>query len=218
MTPNSASQQLVIIHWGGINATQTCGLNVSPHLLLPLSQVGFHVLIVVSLATTLRTVLFAPHLHDLLISDQWSEEHQSTLMTELQYARTLITPDACEHPAGTCTSVTTVEVTTLIGHAPRKGTCTRPHLWTPLWMFILEWELSNHPDKAFVRQLIHDLQYGWLPWTTICSLSKKLCFHITAAKSHRHSTSKRVRSRQNSWSVSAIPLAKLSLIRFGPCT
>jgi len=25
---------------------------------------------------------------------------------------------------------------------------------------MLEWELSNHPDKAFVRQLIDDLQHG----------------------------------------------------------
>ena len=118
------------------------------HLLLPLSQVSFHVLIVVRLVTT---VLFTLHLHNLLVGDQSPEEQQSILMTEPQYARTLITPDACKHPAGTFTSATTVEATTLVGHAPRKGVCTRPLPWTPLRLFILKWELSNHPDKAFVR-------------------------------------------------------------------
>ena len=32
--------------------------------------------------------------------------------------------------------------------------------WTPIRPFILECELSNHPDKAFVKQLIYDLQHG----------------------------------------------------------
>ena len=32
-------------------------------------------------------------------------------------------------------------------------------LWTPLRPLILEWELSNHPDKAFV-ELLFDIQQG----------------------------------------------------------
>ena len=156
MTSNSISLQLVIINWGGINATQICGLNVSPHLQLPLSQAGFHAHILVRLTTTLRTVLyFTPHLQNLLVSNQSTEKQHWHRNPSLQGL--LITPNAFEHPAGTCTSV---EVTTFVGHAPTKGTCTRLLLWTLLRPFILEWEVNNHPDKAFVRQLIHNLQYG----------------------------------------------------------
>jgi len=38
--------------------------------------------------------------------------------------------------------------------------CTRPFPWTPLRPLILEWELSNHPYKTFVKQRINDLQHG----------------------------------------------------------
>ena len=31
---------------------------------------------------------------------------------------------------------------------------------TTVHTYVLECELSDHPDKAFVRQLIHDLQHG----------------------------------------------------------
>ena len=43
---------------------------------------------------------------------------------------------------------------------PNKGAHIRPLPWTPLQPFMLEWELSNQLDKAFVRQLIDDLQHG----------------------------------------------------------
>ena len=56
--------------------------------------------------------------------------------------------------------MTSAEVTIPAVHAPAEGACTRPLPWTPLRPFMLEWELSNHPDKAFVRQLIDDLQHG----------------------------------------------------------
>ena len=36
----------------------------------------------------------------------------------------------------------------------------KPQPWTPIRSFILEHELSIHPDKAFVKQLIYDLQHG----------------------------------------------------------
>ena len=65
-----------------------------------------------------------------------------------------------EHPVDTCTSVTSAEVTIPAVHAPTKGACIRPLPWTLLQPFMLEWELSNHPDKAFVRQLIDNLQHG----------------------------------------------------------
>ena len=91
MTPESISQQLVMISWGGINATQTCGFKTLPHLQLPLSQTDSHAPIVVGLATMLRTALFASHLHNLLVSNYSTEEYPS--------------------------SVTTAEVTNLVGHA-----------------------------------------------------------------------------------------------------
>ena len=53
--------------------------------------------------------------------------------------------------------------TTLGKHAPHwDGAClpNKPLPWTPIRPFILEWELSNYPDKAFVEQLIHDLLHG----------------------------------------------------------
>ena len=37
---------------------------------------------------------------------------------------------------------------------------SKPTPWTPLRPFILERELSNHPDKAFVKRLINDLCHG----------------------------------------------------------
>ena len=37
---------------------------------------------------------------------------------------------------------------------------TKPQPWTPIRSFLLERELSSYPDKVFVRQLIHDLQFG----------------------------------------------------------
>ena len=37
---------------------------------------------------------------------------------------------------------------------------TKPQSWTPIRLFLLECELSSYSDKVFVRQLIHDLQFG----------------------------------------------------------
>ena len=36
----------------------------------------------------------------------------------------------------------------------------KPQPWTPIRSFLLERELSSHPDKIFVRQLVNDLQHG----------------------------------------------------------
>ena len=41
---------------------------------------------------------------------------------------------------------------------PRLPIKSQP--WTPIRSFLLERELSFHPDKVFVRQLIDDLQHG----------------------------------------------------------
>ena len=159
MIPNSVSQPLVTTPYDGIHVTQTCGLNALLLLQQPLNLADSHVPIVARLVTTLRIAIFVAQLHNLLLSDQ-SPDQLPTMNQVPQSARTLITPHVLEHPVGTCTNANTSEVTTLAGHAPTIGACTRPLPWTPLRPLILEWELSNHPNKAFVKQLIYDLQHG----------------------------------------------------------
>ena len=41
-----------------------------------------------------------------------------------------------------------------------SGPPARPHPWSPIRPFALERELSLHPDKVFVKQLVNDLQHG----------------------------------------------------------
>ena len=41
-----------------------------------------------------------------------------------------------------------------------SGPPTRPQPWSPIRPFALERELSLHPDKIFVKQLVNDLQHG----------------------------------------------------------
>ena len=50
---------------------------------------------------------------------------------------------------------------TVRGFVPTGATPPfKPKPWTPLRPFVLERELSNHPNKVFVKQLINDLYYG----------------------------------------------------------
>ena len=44
--------------------------------------------------------------------------------------------------------------------------------WTPLRPFVLERELSHHPNKAFVKQLINDLWHG-------CFIGSQFSYHAT---------------------------------------
>ena len=49
------------------------------------------------------------------------------------------------------------------GAASEQDPCgppTRPQPWSPIRLFALERELSLHPDKVFVKQLLNDLQHG----------------------------------------------------------
>ena len=58
-------------------------------------------------------------------------------------------------------AVTSVVPTTVPGTAQAKAALfNKPKSWTPIRPFILERKLSNHPNKAFVEELIHDLCYG----------------------------------------------------------
>ena len=70
------------------------------------------------------------------------------------------------------------------------STPAKPQSWTPIRPFILERELSDHPDKAFVRQLIHDRQHGCMigyNGPQFANLAKKSTVRISAA-CHKHST------------------------------
>ena len=51
-----------------------------------------------------------------------------------------------------------MEVATNVGYAPTKEACTKPLPWS-ITTIHTRVELSNHPDKTFVKQLIHDLQH-----------------------------------------------------------
>lgn len=64
------------------------------------------------------------------------------------------------------TAVNTAEPTMLEKAAPNAvglPTPLKPQPWTPIRPFILEWELSNYPDKAFVSSL-----------STTCSMAAQL--------------------------------------------
>ena len=69
---------------------------------------------------------------------------------------------ATMHTATTPTNVTAVEMTTRLGAAHSVGSpgLVKPLPWTPIRPFVLERELSNYPNKAFVRRLIDNLQHG----------------------------------------------------------
>ena len=70
---------------------------------------------------------------------------------------------AAVFPVTSYTSVKYVEPVTVPGPVP-TGTVplSKPTPWTPLRPFILECDLSNHPDQAFVKRLINNLCHGCL--------------------------------------------------------
>ena len=69
---------------------------------------------------------------------------------------------ASAHSATIPTNATVVEVITRPGAAHFVGSpdLDKPLPWTSIRPFILERELSNYPNKAFVRRLINNLRHG----------------------------------------------------------
>ena len=130
----------------------------------------------VPLTISLTDVLFVWHLQawefqtqELKIPDQeLGGEPQGTHLTQegpscsRQFATTTTMQSATAHTAITSINVTTAEVTTRSGAASPVGSpgVNKPLPWTPLRSFVLERELSNHPNKVFVRQLINNLRHG----------------------------------------------------------
>ena len=69
---------------------------------------------------------------------------------------------ASAHSATMPTNAIVVEVITRPGAAHSVGSpdLDKPLPWTSIRPFILERELSNYPNKAFVRRLINNLRHG----------------------------------------------------------
>jgi len=72
------------------------------------------------------------------------------------HARTLTTPIVTMPTVDSSTDVRHVVDPTWHKVAPCQGNSalSKSLPWTPLQLFIIKRELSNHPDKVFARQLI----------------------------------------------------------------
>ena len=74
----------------------------------------------------------------------------------MPFAEISIAPRAGAQTASLVISVKTAGPTTLIKTTTPNGSIdplAKLKPWTPIQSFILECELSNHPDKVFVKQL-----------------------------------------------------------------
>ena len=82
---------------------------------------------------------------------------------EPHVARTSITTPAAAHTVSLPIAVKTVVQIIHPESAQLQRTLAipdKPQPWTPVRSFLLKRELSFHPDKVFVRQLVDDLQHG----------------------------------------------------------
>ena len=90
----------------------------------------------------------------------------ANLIHHPRFAETLITAEnVIGGPAHSTTVVNVVEVPTRSSSALTQWGSHPPNVksrgpWTPLRLLILECELSNHPDKAFIELLLSDIQQG----------------------------------------------------------
>ena len=80
-----------------------------------------------------------------------------------QYCRDFNYSQCSVNDVGSSMAAINAEPVIRYGLAQSMGilvTPIKPQPWTPVRLFLLEHELSLHPDKIFVRQLINDLQHG----------------------------------------------------------
>ena len=129
-------------------------------------------LIVEPLTTFPIDVLFVPHLLALdQETDSLLDTHPALAnhpnLDDLRpknhrFAMTTTKQDATAHNVTMPTSVVAVEATTRPSAALPVGSggITKSLPWTPIRPFVLERELSNYPDKAFVRRLVDNLRHG----------------------------------------------------------
>ena len=122
---------------------------------------------VVQLITFLRIVPFVlplQHmLHEISLEDRLALD-KTLHLTPLQVQNPLLAETSTTTSAASLpTAVSIVEPTTQPETVPTtvgQGSLLKPQPWAPIRSFVLERELSNHPDKAFVMQFIHNLQHG----------------------------------------------------------
>ena len=78
-----------------------------------------------------------------------------------QFVTLSTTQSATVPPVTSYTFVKYAAPTTAPGSVPTGiSPLSKPTPWTPLQLFVLEHELNDHPDNAFVKQLINDLCHG----------------------------------------------------------
>ena len=122
--------------------------------------------------TILEIVLFAPTLYQHLPMGKDRPLPQAPMVCYSQSQepyptldRPLATPSTVQPVAAktahSFTNVSPAELTTVLSTVPiGAALLNKPKPWTPIRSFILERELCNYPDKAFVTKLIHDLCHG----------------------------------------------------------
>ena len=122
--------------------------------------------------TILKIVLFIPKLYQHLPMDKDQLPPQPPMMGNSQSqedyptsdclpATPIIAPPVATRTAHSSTNASSAELTTVLSTAQTGAALlNKPKPWTPIRPFILERELCNHPDKAFVTKLIHDLGHG----------------------------------------------------------
>ena len=100
--------------------------------------------------------------HNQLTLTTSNEPTNNNEPTSLNYAATSTGSCVTERTASMCTDARSVVGPTRPRAAWQEGSpaLVKPPPWTPLRPFILECELSNYPDKVFVRQLIDNLRQG----------------------------------------------------------
>ena len=117
------------------------------------------VLFVATLHQQLPTDRDLPLVHSSPVDSSTSQEDSST--TDLLPVMPSTAQSATVQIAHSLITVTSVVPTTVPCTAQAKAVLfNKSKPWTPTRPFILERKLSNHPNKTFVEELIHDLCYG----------------------------------------------------------
>ena len=157
-------------HHPGTHTTQTCGCNASQQPLCPLATGCTH--IVEQPITTLKIVLSVPMPYQHLLTATDKPIPQAPAVYSIHILEDYPTSDSPPSMPTAAQSVTArhvnsftnasfVGLTTVPRSVPTgEALLNKPKPWSPVRSFILERELCNHPDKAFVKKLIFYLCHG----------------------------------------------------------
>ena len=129
-----------------------------------------------------------------------------TLVHDLSLAETSTIAPVTATPVTTSITATPVAPqitlpTNAMGSQPHLTEVSRPGSRTPLRPLVIKWELVNHPDKAFIEQLIAYLRSSWLfYWLQFPAIAK----HLSSALRHTiiiNESLKKDRNRTHSWTI-----------------